>query len=213
MERFRVSGWPPFFAPLGHISMASYALALIVYYNNIRGEWCLDELRLWIYGQLVTHSWLGFVSFYHLFERTIDPFHRHRGKLVSVVLKVWWGLFGAFLLYNDRGCVFLAPLLYWSVGSGALVMGILIAIEWNQMDGESLAAIPVAPPRSAPEAFPIGSFCQTEPGKSESCSICLEPFKPNELVSALECGHLYHSSCIAEWFQNKQYCPFCRSPV
>ena len=216
MDRLRASECPPFFAPLGHLSMAGYAVALILYYNNIRREWCLDELKLWVYGQLIIHFWLGFVSIYHLFERTIAPFRRHQGKLVSLVLKMWWGLFGAFLSYDSWSCAFLDPLLYWSVGAGSLVMGVLIVVEWNRMGARPPAPPPPParrPARSAPAPVLFSSFCRTEPGKLEACSICLEPFKPNELVSALECGHLYHSACIGEWFQNTQYCPLCRSPV
>lgn len=211
MERPQVN-WcsPPLFKPLGHISVVSYALALSIYYYKIREDVCVDELRLWIYGQLIIHSWLTFVSFYHIFERDFHPLHQYRGKFVSFVLKLWWVLFAMFLLYSSRACVFRAPLLYWSVGAGAMVMSIFIAIEWKQP--RPLAAPP--PPPAAPSPpLPVTSFCRDESDKIESCSICIEPFEQDELVSALSCGHLYHSSCINEWLQKTLHCPLCRSPV
>ena len=206
MERSQVN-WcsPPFFKPLSHVSVVSYAFSLTIYYYNIRGDVCLDELRLWVYGQLIIHSWLGFVSFYHLFERSFNSLHRYRGKLLSLVLKVWWVLFGIFLLYSARACVFLAPLLYWSVGSGALIMGIFIAIEWKQPTRR--------PPDAALPVLPVSSFRRDETEKNESCSICIEGFKQDDLVSTLSCGHHYHSSCINEWLRKTLHCPLCRSPV
>ena len=221
MESSPVNGrFAPFFKPLSHISIVSYDLALTIYYYNIRGDVCLDELRLWIYGQLIIHSWLGFVAFYHQFERSFDPLHRYRGKLLSLVLKVWWVLFGIFLLYSARACVFLAPLLYWSVGSGVLVMSIFIAIELKRPGGVLPPALASTVPLSAPPAIPVTSFCRGESGTIESCSICIEIFEQDEFVSRLSCGHLYHSSCISKWLQtaarslrSELHCPLCRSPI
>lgn len=47
-----------------------------------------------------------------------------------------------------------------------------------------------------------------------SCAICLKPFekisKCNKYVKKLECGHIFHSTCIDTWFQKKPNCPYCR---
>ena len=41
----------------------------------------------------------------------------------------------------------------------------------------------------------------------EDCCICME----NPVQTAiLNCGHLYHSKCIDEWFLKKNECPICR---
>ena len=57
---------------------------------------------------------------------------------------------------------------------------------------------------------------------AESCVICLDDFKINnknsenkelnekEEVSVLECGHKFHTKCIANWFRKEQKCPICR---
>lgn len=213
MERSQVTCCPPLFLKtLSHISVVSYAFALTIYYYNIRGDVCLDELRLWVYGQLIIHSWLGFVSFYHLFERPFNSLHHYRGKMLSLVLKVWWVLFGIIILYSARACVFLAPLLYWSVGSGMLIMSILIAIEAKH-PAEELPEPAVGAATIALPTVPVTSFSRSESGQIESCSICLAVFEPDDLVSTLSCGHLYHSSCISEWLQKTLQCPLCRSPI
>lgn len=46
-----------------------------------------------------------------------------------------------------------------------------------------------------------------------SCVICLDRFaedRQNPAV-ALECGHIFHRSCLLPWFQEHQSCPTCRA--
>jgi hypothetical protein len=45
------------------------------------------------------------------------------------------------------------------------------------------------------------------------CPICLEPYVEGILVSVLECGHYYHTSCIGQWLPRMNTCPLCRSTV
>lgn len=44
---------------------------------------------------------------------------------------------------------------------------------------------------------------------TETCSICLNPVRKTRSSKELECGHLFHSSCIDKWEQ--QTCPTCRN--
>ncbi|CAH8265163.1 unnamed protein product [Arabidopsis lyrata] len=42
----------------------------------------------------------------------------------------------------------------------------------------------------------------------EECAICLEEFSHSRLpLASLECGHLFHFSCITRWHSS---CPLCR---
>ena len=71
------------------------------------------------------------------------------------------------------------------------------------------------PERSDPEGVvPSKVFKQIsfnrDKAKSDSCVICLEAFKTEELVAFLSCNHLYHFWCIDDWFQKNQTCPICR---
>jgi len=47
---------------------------------------------------------------------------------------------------------------------------------------------------------------------SEECSVCLETFS-QKMVSKLDCGHTYHTSCITKWFSEDEQarCPLCRT--
>ena len=46
-----------------------------------------------------------------------------------------------------------------------------------------------------------------------NCSICLEEFKFNAFIKILQCKHMFHSSCIEEWYQAKSFCPLCKSSM
>ena len=51
-------------------------------------------------------------------------------------------------------------------------------------------------------------------GENMECSICLESLKPQDRsappVKVLQCSHVFHSSCIADWFERHELCPTCR---
>merc|ERR1711974_457219 len=43
--------------------------------------------------------------------------------------------------------------------------------------------------------------------EEQQCSVCLETYKPGELLTELPCGHFFHVDCIAGWFQRSSQCP------
>jgi hypothetical protein len=46
------------------------------------------------------------------------------------------------------------------------------------------------------------------------CSICLNPVRYTRKSKQLECGHLYHGTCIEHWLSTGgNTCPMCRSEV
>lgn len=47
----------------------------------------------------------------------------------------------------------------------------------------------------------------------QSCSICLENFTHGILLTGLNCGHVFHVDCLAQWVQRSAQCPNCRSPI
>lgn len=52
----------------------------------------------------------------------------------------------------------------------------------------------------------------------KNCSICLEDFESNILVSKLKCDHIYHEKCISEWISlkndiSKVKCPNCNQNI
>ena len=45
------------------------------------------------------------------------------------------------------------------------------------------------------------------------CIICLSEFQVGEKESTLPCLHIFHSSCIETWINNKQWCPICKYDI
>ncbi|CAH8445967.1 unnamed protein product [Dicrocoelium dendriticum] len=45
----------------------------------------------------------------------------------------------------------------------------------------------------------------------ERCMICLEDYKPKDLLRTLRCRHEYHVACVDKWLKNKRTCPLCRA--
>ena len=46
------------------------------------------------------------------------------------------------------------------------------------------------------------------------CSICFIPFDRNTKVNYLpKCNHVFHTSCITEWFKSHGTCPICRENI
>jgi hypothetical protein len=43
--------------------------------------------------------------------------------------------------------------------------------------------------------------------------ICLQEFNPTDDVRVLICFHVFHGSCILEWFKNKLECPLCKFDI
>ena len=44
---------------------------------------------------------------------------------------------------------------------------------------------------------------------NNNCSVCMENFNYRCDVVLIECGHLFHDSCIMEWFEKDIVCPKC----
>jgi hypothetical protein len=50
--------------------------------------------------------------------------------------------------------------------------------------------------------------------KYETCSVCIEDYTNKDIVSVLDCGHIYHANCIKEWGDNyNPSCPLCKTVI
>lgn len=47
---------------------------------------------------------------------------------------------------------------------------------------------------------------------SGCCAVCLDDFTASPHGMMLECSHVFHKACIAEWFRTHRSCPVCRRP-
>lgn len=45
----------------------------------------------------------------------------------------------------------------------------------------------------------------------ESCSICRNNLKKNDLVCMTKCNHYFHCSCLVTWLNRNDSCPICRA--
>ena len=43
------------------------------------------------------------------------------------------------------------------------------------------------------------------------CVICLGSYKEGQKLFLLNCGHVYHESCILTWLDDEKCCPVCRN--
>ena len=53
-------------------------------------------------------------------------------------------------------------------------------------------------------------------GAPDTCSVCMDKFRHDEVVVRLQCNHLFHASCheksVTNSIQEEYKCPNCRGP-
>jgi hypothetical protein len=63
-------------------------------------------------------------------------------------------------------------------------------------------------------ALPVVLFGQEpDPFNQIECVICRTNYEANEPIKKLECGHLFHSECVANWLVTTGICPVCRRRI
>jgi len=45
------------------------------------------------------------------------------------------------------------------------------------------------------------------------CTICTELFDGTSDVSVVQCGHMFHGTCLTRWIAQNMSCPQCRNRV
>ncbi|XP_039606115.1 RING finger protein 150a isoform X2 [Polypterus senegalus] len=53
---------------------------------------------------------------------------------------------------------------------------------------------------------------ETEP-EFDNCAVCIEGYKPNDVVRILPCRHLFHKNCVDPWLQDHRTCPMCKMNI
>ncbi|VDL27381.1 unnamed protein product [Hymenolepis diminuta] len=70
--------------------------------------------------------------------------------------------------------------------------------------------------RKALKQLPVKFLNQVDPLISEGfdqCAICIEIFKPHDLIRSLPCRHMYHRACIDPWLLKHRSCPLCKQNI
>ncbi|XP_061686985.1 RING finger protein 150a isoform X2 [Syngnathoides biaculeatus] len=44
----------------------------------------------------------------------------------------------------------------------------------------------------------------------DSCAVCIEAYKPHDIVRVLPCRHVFHKHCVDPWLYDHQTCPMCK---
>ncbi|XP_077597866.1 RING finger protein 150 [Stigmatopora nigra] len=47
----------------------------------------------------------------------------------------------------------------------------------------------------------------------DNCAVCIEGYKPNDVVRVLPCRHLFHKSCVDPWLLDHRTCPMCKMNI
>ncbi|XP_072451669.1 E3 ubiquitin-protein ligase RNF128 isoform X2 [Chiloscyllium punctatum] len=48
---------------------------------------------------------------------------------------------------------------------------------------------------------------------ADSCAVCIEAYKPNDIVRILTCNHIFHKNCIDPWLLEHRTCPMCKCDI
>nr|XP_048692168.1 RING finger protein 148 [Caretta caretta] len=48
---------------------------------------------------------------------------------------------------------------------------------------------------------------------AENCVVCLEVYKPKDVVRILRCRHIFHRKCIDPWLLKHRTCPVCKYDI
>ncbi|XP_030064876.1 E3 ubiquitin-protein ligase RNF128 isoform X2 [Microcaecilia unicolor] len=47
----------------------------------------------------------------------------------------------------------------------------------------------------------------------DSCAVCIEVYKPSDVVRILTCNHFFHKTCIDPWLLEHRTCPMCKCDI
>ncbi|XP_051976501.1 E3 ubiquitin-protein ligase RNF128-like [Xyrauchen texanus] len=48
---------------------------------------------------------------------------------------------------------------------------------------------------------------------ADTCAVCIELYKPGDVLSILTCNHYFHNSCIEPWLLEHRTCPMCKCDI
>eukprot|EP00933_Yihiella_yeosuensis_P066351 TRINITY_DN70598_c0_g1_i1.p1 TRINITY_DN70598_c0_g1~~TRINITY_DN70598_c0_g1_i1.p1 ORF type:complete len:402 (-),score=53.52 TRINITY_DN70598_c0_g1_i1:367-1452(-) len=97
----------------------------------------------------------------------------------------------------------------------SMFFGLRLLRLWHQARNERLAALRLEQANKTELlSLPVQDYV-TDKFEATECSLCLADFEDGDKLRPLPCGHIFHQSCIDEWFEVKHYidctCPLCRT--
>lgn len=107
-----------------------------------------------------------------------------------------------------------------SLGEASLILTLLSRAADNRTAGVGAAAAAFAAPvivAPTAEQVDAGTEILTDLSGaylSRPCAICQDTLIPNDICRRLRaCGHVYHRSCIDQWYLRSVRCPTCRHDI
>lgn len=49
--------------------------------------------------------------------------------------------------------------------------------------------------------------------EADTCAVCIDAYKPGDVVSVLTCSHFFHKTCIEPWLLEHRTCPMCKCDI
>jgi len=184
-------------------------------------------------ASLSTALWLGTVGWKYR-KHLEDPDFEIETKLVILLVvkavflgihgpmvRVDWSAWGfayyfAFaILFFDMLQVIVAAALWKQLRSHRRNMMANKRKECKNHRKEYLESLPrmawqEVQPRTSDEEAPVPDESKANPSKEQSCIFCLAEFTDTDTVVKLDCGHIFHESCISNWIldEKRDPCPF-----
>ncbi|XP_076446578.1 RING finger protein 150-like [Babylonia areolata] len=47
----------------------------------------------------------------------------------------------------------------------------------------------------------------------DQCAVCIEGYRPHDVIRILPCKHVYHKSCVDPWLLDQRSCPMCKLDI
>ncbi|KAI1902746.1 hypothetical protein AGOR_G00019180 [Albula goreensis] len=48
---------------------------------------------------------------------------------------------------------------------------------------------------------------------ADTCAVCIEAYRPGDVLSILTCNHFFHKTCIEPWLLEHRTCPMCKCDI
>ncbi|KAK3509403.1 hypothetical protein QTP70_033380 [Hemibagrus guttatus] len=48
---------------------------------------------------------------------------------------------------------------------------------------------------------------------ADACAVCIESYKPGDVLSVLTCNHFFHKACVEPWLMEHRTCPMCKCDI
>uniref|UniRef100_A0A672I577 RING-type domain-containing protein n=1 Tax=Salarias fasciatus TaxID=181472 RepID=A0A672I577_SALFA len=56
-------------------------------------------------------------------------------------------------------------------------------------------------------------FLEGQRSDFDNCAVCIEGYRPNDVVRILPCRHVFHKHCVDPWLQDHRTCPMCKMNI